>query len=226
MSYPPLYENGHRATVCGPGPPEWDTWRRCVFDEGGIGCLIYAWPRKGVVIKDTADIVDMAFLGFDRFDPPTHREKEQDKEDEFVRELLKIGGKFWTSQRRASNVGLGLKAGDDEERLERYFGWDPVDGSGGVWALEFDEYELEERPETCRLALCITMKERCTVLQKLGATFYEDPKECPGLKRAYADRVDEPFVIPDCELEEQKRRIEVYNRNREIDEKKGGCMIQ
>jgi hypothetical protein len=62
---------------CVPGNTERDTWRRCVFNEGGEGYTIYAWPGNGVVIKQNADVVDMTFLGFNRFDPPTHREKEK-----------------------------------------------------------------------------------------------------------------------------------------------------
>jgi hypothetical protein len=179
--------NGIRRTIaCGPNIP-FDTWRRAVFD--GEGCTIYAWPcRGGVIIKENADVVDMAFLGFDRFAPPTHRfpDAEQEKEDGFARTLLRIGATLWRSQRRYANVGAGAKEPEGEERMRRFFGWEPRDRSGGVWALEFDVDE-EEPPETARLRMAVTMEERCTVLQKLGAKFYEDPKKCPGLKGAYDD---------------------------------------
>jgi hypothetical protein len=62
---------------------------------------------------------------------------------------------------------------------------DPADGSDGVWELAFD-VDDEEPPETARLRMAIAMEERCTVLEKLGAKFYKDPKECEGLKGAYA----------------------------------------
>jgi hypothetical protein len=179
-------ENGRKRTIaCGSSIP-FDTWRRCVFD--GEGCTIYAWPcHGGVVIKDNADIVDMAFLGFDRFNPPTHRfsEEEQDEENNFACELLKIGGKLWISQHREADVRMGFKEAEGEERMCRFLGWDPPDGTGGVWALEFDIDE-EDPPETSRLRMALTMEERYTVLEKLGAKFYKDPRGYEGLKAAYA----------------------------------------
>jgi hypothetical protein len=33
--------------------------------------------------------------------------------------------------------------------------------------------------------MALTMEERCMVLKRLGATFYENPRECEGLKMAY-----------------------------------------
>lgn len=172
-------------------PFESDTWKRTSWEESeeGGGCTIYAWPRGGVVVKDFADAVEMNFLGFDRFDPPTHRYpvNEQDKEDAFARELLKIGGKFWTSQKRASDVERGRVEPVGEERMYRAFGWEPEDGSGGVWELAFDFYDndVTERVEIARLGVTLTMEERCKVLKRLGAKFYEDPKECEGLRGAY-----------------------------------------
>jgi hypothetical protein len=36
------------------------------------------------------------------------------------------------------------------------------------------------------LRMAITMEERCIVLERLGAKFYKEPKECPGLKGVYS----------------------------------------
>ena len=183
---PTIYNSDgkHRTIACGPGQP-FDTWQHCVFESEG--CTIYAWPcRRGVVIKENADIVNITFPGFDRFSLPTNRfpEDEQDKEDEFARELLKTGGKLWASQHRFAQVGMGCKEAEGEERMSRFFGWDPANGSGVVWALGFDIDE--EAPEAPRLRMVITMEELCAILEKLGAKFYKDPKECEGLKGVYA----------------------------------------
>lgn len=160
--------------------------RRSVFDDAG--CTIYAWPcpHPGVVIKESSDVVDMAFLGFDRFAPPTDRfpKGEQEREEEFARELRKAGGKWWASPLRASQVKMGWKEAEGEERELWFFGWAPKDGSGGVWALMY-EIDDERVPGTGILRMAITMEERCVLLEKLGATFYDDPKECEGLKGAY-----------------------------------------
>lgn len=174
----------HRS-ICGPGQP-FDTWRRAFFENEG--CTIYAWPsRGGVIIKQNADLVDLAFLGFDRFSPPTHRfpDDEQENEDGFARMLLRTGGKFWRSQQRSANVAVNLEEGEGDELIWRFIGWEPPNGSGGVWVFEYDVEEGEEPTETGKLRMCITMEERCMVLKSLGAKFYADPKEYEGLKWAY-----------------------------------------
>lgn len=174
----------HRS-VCGPGQP-FDTWKRAFFESEG--CTIYDWPsRGGIVIKQNADLVDLAFLGFDRFSPPTHRfpDDQQESEDAFARQLLKTGGKFWRSQHRFANVGIGYEEGEGEELIWRFIGWEPADGSGGMWVFEYDDEDGDEPMETGKLRMCVTMEERCTVLKELGAKFYADPKGYEGLKWAY-----------------------------------------
>ena len=71
--------------------------------------------------------------------------------------------------------------------MYRAFGWELEDGSGGVWELAFDFYDndVTERVEIARLGVTLTIEERCKVLKRLGAKFYEDPKECEGLRGAY-----------------------------------------
>jgi hypothetical protein len=176
----------------------YDTWRRTTFSESQEGCTIYAWPLDGVVIKDNADAVEMLFLGFNRFDPPTHRfpSHQQEHEDAFARQLFKIGGKFWDTQQRCALVRGGMIEPECEERMYRAFGWEPADGSGGVWELAFDDYDnsIEDRIETARLRMALTMEERCMVLKRLGAIFYENPRECEGLKMAYP-----PVLSPEGE---------------------------
>lgn len=187
--YPPELFNAdgtRRTIVCQPGLSDDVSWCRSVFE--GFGCTIYAWPCSGggVVMKENADVVDMAFLGFDRFSPPTHRFDEQDREEEFARVLRKVGGKWWASPLRQAQVAMGWKEAEGPERENWYFGWAPADGSGGVWALCFDVSD-ERIPGTAILRMAVTMEERCALLEKLGAKFYPDPRECEGLKDAYKD---------------------------------------
>jgi hypothetical protein len=176
-----------RTIVCKPGLTDDVSWRRSKFE--GSGCTIYAWPCSGgVVIKDDADVVDMAFLGFDRFLPPTHRfpAEQQEREEEFARLLRRVGGKWWSSPLRASQVAMGWKEAEGSERESWFFGWAPADGSGGVWALCYD-VDDERIPETAILRMAVTMEERCVLLEKLGAKLYADPRECEGLKDAYTN---------------------------------------
>lgn len=112
---------------------------------------------------------------------------EQEKEDGFARTLLRIGLARCCGGAREGMRMLGreLKSQRAKRGCVGFLGGS-LDGGGGVWALEFDVDE-EEPPETARLRMAVTMEERCTVLQKLGAKFYEDPKKCPGLKGPYDD---------------------------------------
>jgi hypothetical protein len=114
---PSANEKLGRRAMLGYFPPD---WRRVEFDGGS--CTIFAWPTGGgVVRKDVVDVVDMAFLGLDRFSPPSHCDPEKDhaKEDQFARKLIKTGGKFWRSESRYANVGVGQQKAEGEERMER-----------------------------------------------------------------------------------------------------------
>lgn len=183
-----FHADGTRRTiVCRSGGLSDDpSWRRSKFE--GSGCTVYAWPcsGRGVVIKDDADVVDMAFLGFDRFHPPTHRFEQQEREEEFARLLRRAGGKWWSSPLRASQIAQRWKGAEGPEREKWFFGWAPADGSGGVWALCYD-IDDENISDTAILRMAVTMEERCVLLEKMGAKFYADPKECEGLKDAYPD---------------------------------------
>jgi hypothetical protein len=86
--------------------------------------------------------------------------------------------------------------------VHRFFGWDPADGSGGVWALEHD-VDDEEPPETARLRMAITMKERCKILERLGAVFYQDGRESPELNAALA-----MFKPCKCEMDDSSKEKE------------------
>ncbi|KAN0121747.1 hypothetical protein V8E51_000073 [Hyaloscypha variabilis] len=186
---PNLYHaDGTKRTIaCRPGLLEDVSWRRSAFE--GARCTIYGWTCSGgVVIKDDADIVDMAFLSFDRFSPTTHRfpSDQEEREEEFARLLRRVGRKWLASPLRASQVAMGWKEAEGPEGERWFFAWAPADGSGGVWALGYDNDD-ERIPATAILRMAVTMEGRFELLEKLGAEFYEDPRECGGLKEAFAD---------------------------------------
>ena len=100
--------------------------------------------------------------------------------------LRRVGGKWWANPLRASQVAVGWKEAEGPERERWFFAWAHADGSGGVWALGYDDDD-ERIPATAILRMAVTMEERCELLEKLGAKFYEDTRECEGLKESFAD---------------------------------------
>jgi hypothetical protein len=48
--------------------------------------------QGGIITRPSADAVELAYLGLDRFDPPPERLDDQKSEDKFCKSLLKIGG--------------------------------------------------------------------------------------------------------------------------------------
>ena len=91
-----------RLCIC-PPPSDHDVTRRAVFE--GHGCTIFACASTGgVVIKNDSDIVDMEFLGLDRFSPREKRDDDDLQEDAFSRQLRKAGGKWWPDMDRYVNV--------------------------------------------------------------------------------------------------------------------------
>lgn len=52
-----------------------------------------------MVIKEHVEIFDVELFGLDRLDPPTRRfpfdGDGQEMENEFARQLMRAGGKFW-----------------------------------------------------------------------------------------------------------------------------------
>jgi hypothetical protein len=183
-----------RLNIC-PPPIDRDLTRRAVFE--GHGCTIFAYPSTGgVVIKNDADLVDMHFLGLDRFSPCEKRYDDDVQETMFSRQVRKVGGKWWPDMGRYVNVTVGARQPIAEERVERYFGWPNQDAPSenssedtkpketGVFVLEYDVDDPEEI-ETARLRMAISMAEKVELMKRMGAKFYADPRDYEGLKDAY-----------------------------------------
>lgn len=65
------------------------------------------------------------------------------------------------------------------ERSNNYVrvGWTP---DGGVWVWKTTRSDASEKGGAM-LQNARTMEERCLVIEKLGGTFYANPKDCPFL---------------------------------------------
>jgi hypothetical protein len=54
---------------------------------------------------------------------------------------------------------------------------------GGVWVLS-EDIEAAGGKHAGMLFNVYTMEERCNIIEKLGGTFYANPKDCPDLDLA------------------------------------------
>jgi hypothetical protein len=171
-----------------PAPIHRDPTRRAVF--GTYGCTVYGWPSKGgVIIRRCADAVELEYLGFNRFDPPAKRCADQDEEDKFCTALLKIGGKWWSSEERSMRTAASDGTADeptDQELKEVFVGW-PDDG--GVLIAEFQNEIGEDKvPEDIgRLRMAFTMEQRCEMLTNhFGARYFRDWRRYEGYAKLEA----------------------------------------
>lgn len=66
-----------------------------------------------------------------------------------------------------------------DERSNNYVrvGWTP---DGGAWVWKTTKKGASEKGGAM-LQNARTMEERCLVIERLGGTFYADPKDCPFL---------------------------------------------
>lgn len=154
-------------------------------DCGLYGCDVYGWPSiGGVIIRPTADAVELEYLGLDRLDPSIEILNDQDLEDKFCSLLLSIGGVWWPSIRRYEAINLpGIDPPEGptegEQRIYRYMGWPTT---GGVWVSTYEAEPEGDAPilpgDIGRLKLCFAMEERCEMLKThFGATFYPNANE-------------------------------------------------
>jgi hypothetical protein len=166
-----------------PLPCPLDSTRRTIFDE--FGCRICGYPSTGgIIIRVNADLVELKQLNFDPLNPPSTRFSDQEKEDAFCAELRKVGGKWWSSEKRFLDVpwkDWDETQPTDEELRNVWFGWPK---EGGVLVLQCEQ---DEKPDDIRrLRMAETMEERCWILrEKFGARFYEAPGLCEGLADLY-----------------------------------------
>lgn len=133
-----------------PGSPRTDPTRRIVFDESTVS--LRAWPsRGGLIVLECATSVDFDFLGLDPLKPVLRRSSSQSAEDDFCKQLLLLGAKWWDSESRYGfirrldldpNAVMDLEEDREpwptlRERRWVKVGW-PSHPQGALWVAEFD----------------------------------------------------------------------------------------
>ena len=150
---------------------QWNTNKRTEF--GSNGCAVFAWPSTGgVLVKEPADIVDLEYLGLDRFQPSS-RSTDALEEDLFCERMRKLGAAWWESEEDYTDVLLGMRERSPVESSEIVFGWP---SAGGVWVLRLDDREKLPK-DFGKIHMALTMDERCRVIEGYGGTFYLNPED-------------------------------------------------
>ncbi len=160
----------------------------------GSSVEVWAFPsRGGVIILERATLVDMDFLGLDSVHLSLIRDPDQDAEDRFCQQLLRLGAKWYDSVKRYQFV---LCVADDDEdcvdeviwgteekltAMERRWVCVGIASGGGFWVGEYDtvapfvqDKDNLEPGDSTRVLLARTMDERCEILKGMGAKFYEN----------------------------------------------------
>ncbi|KAI1843513.1 hypothetical protein JX266_010339 [Neoarthrinium moseri] len=174
---------------------------RTVFCDGITS--LRAWPsRGGLIVLHNVTALDFSFLGLDVVNPPAFRDEDQESEDMFCQQLLRLGARWFDSLDR---YGFVANVFDDEEPelealeagleadltlAERRWvsvGW-PSDCGGGCWIAEYDTplYKMLEPKnlvptEAAQVYLARTMDEKCAILQRLGARHYQNIEQYDGV---------------------------------------------
>ena len=161
---------------------------------------VWAWPsRGGLIVLERVTPVDIDFLGLDPVHLPIQRDPDQDAEDRFCQQLLRLGAKWFDSVERFHVVAC--VAVDDQRyiddlvdglaepltTMERQWVCVGITSGERLWVAEFDtpllfiEDKYNQEPDgSTRVLLARTMEERCSILKDLGAKFYENIEQYDG----------------------------------------------
>lgn len=153
------------------------------------GARVACWPSSGGIWIKHADVVDLEFLGLDRFDS-TPRQFNQTAEDEFCSTLKMVGAEWWQLPPDFKRRGHLGKEQYGCETLESCFTPDVRNEFLLAWPETFMTVcyvpiaLVEERGDESlggyRNAL--TMEERCRVIMRLGGEVCRCKAECPELE--------------------------------------------
>lgn len=143
------------------------------------GFTIYGYPSSGGVLVRHSNAVELVHLGIDRFQE-ANRASSISEEDAFCQRLGQMGASLWSS--KASRIDAIFDEGDTRKLAKQVqTGW-PSSGKG-VWVLEYVDNGRDREMKRWRslLKLCLTMDERCKIIEQAGGTFYANPDGCAAL---------------------------------------------
>lgn len=156
---------------------------------GNFSATAIGRPSSGGILTLSVNAVDLIFLNVSRLEctPVPECEDLQADEDAWCARLCQLAPRWWRSLQdrdRACDESDIERFKTCVEKEKIYVGW-PSNGDG-VWVLRCPG---EHPPNKFSVYdMCLNMDERCEVLQKYGAQFYSDPKECLELTEQYGEK--------------------------------------
>jgi hypothetical protein len=145
---------------------------------------IYSYPSTGgIVVKNDADDVDLQFLDLDT-DLGAQRTYNKAEEDEFSRQLQRLGGKWWPNKDdwRSATPSDTAEAILNQKGEVNFFGWP---SSGGVYVLSYaSRHDLPSG--FGKLHLATDMDHRCELMKEFAPGFFANPEDCPQLAELYS----------------------------------------
>lgn len=167
---------------------------------------LYGYPsRGGFIVLERATPVHFEFLSLSRVDPPKSRAATPEAEDAFCQRLLLLGAKWFDSEDRyrfmcfleedSYRAIMDLGSGKQKDLTLRERRWievawegDPAeDADAGVWVAEWDinlngvlDWENMKPEDAARVTLGRDMRERCQILEGMGATLYKPLGKYPA----------------------------------------------
>jgi len=151
------------------------TWFPRSSFGGCVGGVVYGWPAKGGFYSRLCSVVELEFLGIDRFEP-SDKPDDPENEEAHCAKLRQLGAHWFRDPDHKLRYGQKYRNKEPDAPV-LYVGWP---SSGGVWALSTNLTQ-SARKGLGRIDNAFTMEERCKMIEKLGGTFYPDPSHCPYL---------------------------------------------
>ncbi|CAK1364024.1 hypothetical protein CB0940_04009 [Cercospora beticola] len=142
---------------------------------------VLGYPSGGGVLMLPLDIAVAEYLSIPRLET-ARRASDQTEEDAFCRRLRLLGAKWWESEDTYIRKLIGFDEMTEMEGKDGItVGWPGKEGEGGVWILR-------KLPGTEMMRMCLNMRERCELLERLGATFYEDAREVEEFREVLSEQ--------------------------------------
>ncbi|KAI1394213.1 uncharacterized protein F4822DRAFT_40822 [Hypoxylon trugodes] len=155
------------------------------IETGTHSTTVYGYPSSGgALVLPYCNGVDLSFLGLSHLlstpstpNPETERSPDEAEEDRHCMRMRQLGA--WSFYSASDYFWTGFCSPEVMDRKKLVVAAWPSSGKG-VCVIAARKEEAASRGFAW-VWNALSMDERCTVVRKLGGTFYEDPRECADL---------------------------------------------
>ncbi|RGP66173.1 hypothetical protein FSPOR_6793 [Fusarium sporotrichioides] len=151
------------------------TWFPRLEFGGKGGGVVHGWPAKGGFYSRLCSVAELEFMGLDRFEP-SDRPEDPENEEAHCTKMRQLGASWFRDPDHKLDADQKYRISAPDAPL-LFVGWP---AGGGVWTISTNLSQSAQKGFG-RINNAFTMEERCKMIEKLGGTFYADPKDCPHL---------------------------------------------